>query len=436
MNVCIFEDGKYEEFFPLTMTRATFELKCGYTTLIEKILRRFPAEKVSYFLRDFLVPNFRRKVKAEAINNADIFRKNDSLFINGRWLIGREGKVTMDGDEEIGLCGQDIVYARLRQPTIEKCFSDDINGLLQNAREKVPVKEIKANLISYPWDLISNNPQAIKEDFEALGKRGIHGKFSPHAVIEGSEENLFVAETAEVEPNVVLDVTNGPIIIDEGAKISTFSRIRGPSGVGKNSRILRGNIHEGVSIGPVCGVGGEVEESIIHGYSNKYHTGFLGHAYVGEWVMLGAATTNSDLKDDYSTVQVYMKGTLMDTGQTKMGCIIGDHAKTSIGCMLNTGAVIGVMSTILASGELSPKFIPSFCWHFRGKFSKGPGFRSMLETARNMMGRRGITLSEEEAGLLQRLYEMTKEERETIIRRSRAKLKRKVGEHDVGGRAS
>ena len=134
----------------------------------------------------------------------------------------------------------------------------------------------------------------------------------------------------------------------------------------------------------MCRVGGEVEESIIQGYSNKYHDGFLGHAYVGEWVNLGALTTNSDLKNDYSNVSMVLDGrTPISTGSTKVGSLIGDHAKTSIGTLLNTGAYVGAMTVIVATGKPLPKFIPSFAWFMEGAVSKGFGKDSSMPRPRS-----------------------------------------------------
>ena len=129
----------------------------------------------------------------------------------------------------------------------------------------------------------------------------------------------------------------------------------------------------------MCRIGGEVEESIIQGYSNKYHDGFLGHAYVGQWVNLGALTTNSDLKNDYSEVTITLDGrTQLTTGSTKVGALIGDHAKTSIGTLLNTGACVGAMTVLVTSGKLLPKFIPSFTWYFNDAIISGAGKESAL----------------------------------------------------------
>ncbi len=257
------------------------------------------------------------------------------------------------------------------------------------------VIQVQARLITYPWHLIQHNPQAMREDFALLGEKGLKGRFSPLATVYGPTEDAFVAESAEVQPFVVLDTTHGPVFVDEEAIVFPHTRIEGPAYIGRQTQIVGGKIREGTCIGPRCRVGGEVEESIIHGYSNKYHDGFLGHSYVGEWVNLGALTTNSDLKNDYGPVEVYVNDQLMNSGDNKVGCFMGDHTKTGTGTLINTGTVIGMMSNLLASGEPLPKLIPSFCWYFRGLFSRGMGLKNMIATARAAMGRRQIELLED-----------------------------------------
>ena len=170
---------------------------------------------------------------------------------------------------------------------------------------------------------------------------------------------------------VVLDAEHGPIYIDEGAEIHPFTRIEGPCYIGPKTILLGAKCREGNSIGPMCRIGGEVEESIIQGYSNKYHDGFLGHAYVGQWVNLGALTTNSDLKNDYSSVSMVLDGgASIPTGSAKVGAMIGDHVKTSIGTLLNTGCYVGAMSVLMATGKLLPKFLPSFAYFRDGAFGE------------------------------------------------------------------
>jgi len=427
MKICIFEEGidKVENLYPLTLTRPVFELKCGYTTLSERITRNFEGlpsseakeTEVYFCLRDYLVPTFKNRTGANVIDENSL-QSDDFLFINGRWLMNK-GELELDGPEEIGICGEEIAYIRAKQQTIQSCFAYTQEEFYSNLNAKLPKKDVKVTLISYPWDLISNNPEAMVADFEFLGKTGVLGEFSQLSTIYGgSQDDVYIAESAEVQPLVVLDVTHGPIFIDEEAVIFPHTRIEGPAYIGKDARIVGGKIREGTSIGPVCRVGGEVEEAIIHGYSNKYHDGFLGHAYVGEWVNLGALTTNSDLKNDYTTVEVYVKGKLMDSDDTKVGCFIGDHTKTGLGTLFNTGTVVGVMSNVLPAGGLLPKLIPSFCIAHEGRFLRGR-LKDLLKTANAAMGRRDVDLTPDDIQLFEKLYELTKEERDEWIKKMR-----------------
>jgi UDP-N-acetylglucosamine diphosphorylase/glucosamine-1-phosphate N-acetyltransferase len=218
---------------------------------------------------------------------------------------------------------------------------------------------------------------------------------------------------------VVIDASAGPVYLDEEVEVHPFTRIEGPAYVGPKSILLGTKLREGCSIGPVCRVGGEVEESVIQGYSNKYHDGFLGHAYVGEWVNLGAQTSNSDLKNDYSSVEVVLNGRKINTGSTKVGSLIGDHTKTSIGTLFNTGSVVGAMGIIMATGSVLPKSIPSFAWFLNGATTKGFGRRALYQTAKIAMGRRKKQWTEADQTMWEHIYELTRDERETAIRRGR-----------------
>jgi UDP-N-acetylglucosamine diphosphorylase/glucosamine-1-phosphate N-acetyltransferase len=166
-------------------------------------------------------------------------------------------------------------------------------------------------------------------------------------------------------------------------------------------------IREGTTIGPVCKVGGEIEASIIHGYSNKQHDGFLGHSYLGQWVNFGADTVTSDLKNTYGTIRVSINGTGVETGEQLVGSLIGDHAKTGIGTILPTGCVIGVLANLFTSGSV-PKFVPSFSWISEcGRESCR--LEKVLQTARIVMGRRGVELSDAELYLLEQTALLARE---------------------------
>jgi len=417
MRLCIFEDEGFELLYPLTYLRPVFNLKCGQTTLAEKILRNFGSVKTAYFVRDYLEPLMKEKLSPAKVNDMNVL-KDDVLLANGRWLF-IDVKLTLDGPEEVATCKNSIVFARLKKKTVDSISAATFREFLDEVKKKVKTREISVDLISYPWDLVHHNPAAIENDFKHTAKPGaIEGEFSEQSVIYGDKHKVFIAKNAEVQPFVTLDPREGSIFIDEGAVVFPYSRIQGPCCIGKNSEIHGAKVRFGMSIGPVCRVGGEVEESIIHGYSNKYHDGFLGHSYVCEWVNLGALTTNSDLKNDYSNVEVCMKGEMTDTGLTKVGSFIGDHTKTSIGTFLNTGTVAGIMCNLVTSSGVMPKFIPSFTWFLHNRFFKGYGLEYMVQTAKKAMSRRKVEMSAEEEKLMAVLYKLTKEERTYWIKKS------------------
>ena len=427
MKIAVFEDQFVSNLNPLTLTRPSFALRCGPSLLYEKVLKAFPNEDLYLFMREELCEVFtaktQHKEKVKAVNDLKALEGDDVLFLNGRWIVDRS--LISEGEEVVATHGDAVVYAYLKKTTVKKALenSDSIEKLLSWARKEVGEKQVDAaGLINYPWDLVNQNPEEIKKEFREFKRLGgVSPKEFRGLEIVGSEEDVFIAKGAKIYPNVVFDTSGGPVIVDEGAIVFPFSVVFGPSYIGKDSWVVGGKIREGTTIGPVCRVGGEVEESIIHGYSNKYHDGFLGHSYVGEWVNIGALTTTSDLKNDYSNVEVYVNGKLVDTGSIKVGSFIGDHTKTGIGTLLTTGTSIGVMCNLLSSGEPLPKYIPSFIWYVRGKMSKGLGLKPMLETAKIVMSRRKVQMTEAEEKLFRRLYEETKEERERLIRIHRAR---------------
>ncbi|MBV8555505.1 MAG: hypothetical protein JO116_08060, partial [Planctomycetaceae bacterium] len=186
---------------------------------------------------------------------------------------------------------------------------------------------------------------------------------------------------------------------------------------GPGTQLFRANLRGGVTLGPQCRIGGEVEASLVLGYTNKYHEGFLGHAYVGEWVNLGAITSNSDLRNDYGPVHVPLGGDPIPTGQAKVGCFLGDHTRTGMGSLLNTGTAVGVMCNLLPAGPLLPKHVPSFAAVLHGRVAPGLPLEQLFATARIVKGRRGQVFSAVEEQLYLDLYERTRLERERTYQR-------------------
>jgi len=215
----------------------------------------------------------------------------------------------------------------------------------------------------------------------------------------GPAAALSVVKGARVWPGAVISTETGPVMIERGAEVRPGSFIEGPCWVGPGTVIDGAKVRPGCSFGPFCRIGGEVEQSVFQGFSNKHHDGFIGHSFVGEWANLGALTTNSDLKNGYYPVKVTIRGKRVNTGLLKVGCFIGDHAKTAIGTLLNTGAVVGASANWFESG-LSPKEIPAFAW---GEKARWP-VEDAVECARKVMARRGVEMSGEYERRLRTLY--------------------------------
>lgn len=415
-NICIFEDDRSDNLLPLVYLRPVFELRCGINSLREKIERAYPDSRVHLVCRGYLADTVKEKVKSTSVNDPRTLGEEDCLFINGRLLARNDlsKNIPLDGPEEVGLKEGILVYARLKSATIKQVLKDtgeDLTRVTVNIlKGKDGTREVEVDFISYPWDLVKYNAEAIKDDYQALGGGKVEGFLDERAAIYGDRSQLYIGEGARVEAGVVLNLEGGPIYIGRGAKIRPFTIIDGPSFVGEDSIIDGAKLREGCSIGKVCRIGGEVEESIFQAYSNKHHDGFLGHAYMGEWVNLGAMATNSDLKNNYGEVKVHVKGELMNSKEIKVGCFIADHTKLGIGTLLNTGTVIGVAANIFGSG-LPPKYVPSFSWGGGKEFVEhDPG--KAIANAKKIMARRKVEQSSAEAALLRQVYEMTAGERE------------------------
>lgn len=262
-------------------------------------------------------------------------------------------------------------------------------------------KDLSSSVI-YPWDLVYLNRQEIVNDVARLKLKPCTKKITGVSFV--NPKKIYISKTAKIKPGVVLDAEEGPVVIDGGAVIMANSSIMGPAYIGKGSVVKAGaRIYPGTSIGPMCKVGGEIEESIFQGYSNKQHDGFLGHSFICEWVNIGAGTSNSDLKNNYSNVKVWNDGEQVDTGKMFAGLFIGDHSKCGINTMFNTGTVVGVSCNLFGHGYM-PKHIPSFSWGGPEKMTKFDIERA-VKTARAVMKRRDVEMTEEYEKLFRKVFE-------------------------------
>lgn len=426
MRVILYDSlqDKRSSFYPLSLSRPIWELRCGMSSLAEKILSALGASDAACFVMPYMAESYKAKTDRK-VNDPSTLKGEDLVIVYGSVKAEslKGGKVARS---EVALDAQgNVLLARIAKADAAKLPHDSLEALLAAAAQKLPKIDAPATW-NYTWDLVLENPAVIRREFAALGRSGIEGTVEQPNAIRGDAKDVYVARGATIHPMVVLDAAGGPIYIDEGAEVHPFSRVEGPCYLGKKSILFGAKCREGMSIGPVCRVGGEVEESIIQGHSNKYHDGFLGHAYVGEWVNLGAMTTNSDLKNDYSNVSVILDGkTPIDTGSTKVGSLIGDHTKTSIGTLFNTGANVGAMSLIMTTGKPLPKFIPSFSWLLDGNVTKGFGRGKLYETAKVAMSRRKKEWTPVEEAMWDAIFELTADVRMEAIKKGRKAVVKK-----------
>ena len=425
MRLILFDGppGKRANFRPLSFSRPVWELRCGMSTLGERLIAKVRPSEVACFVEPYMAAAYKTKTDRK-VNDLTALRGSDLLLVSGRVKADSLGAAAT-GPSEVAVDEDgNVLCARVARGDLAKLPTDSLEGLL-DAAKKAFAQVAAPETWNYTWDLILANPEQLAKDFAAAGHCGIEGTVEQPGAIRGSDKDVYVAPGALVHPMVVLDASGGPIYIDTDAEIHPFTRIEGPCYIGKKSILLGTKCRGGNTIGPACRVGGEIEESIIHGHSNKYHDGFLGHAYVGEWVNLGALTSNSDLKSDYTTVSVVLDGRApIDTGSTKVGALIGDHTKTSIGVLLNTGAYVGAMGLIMSTGTVLPKFIPSFAWLLSGVVTKGFGKGKLYETAKVAMSRREVEWTAAEEAMWDAVFEMTAPVRDVAIKKGRRMMRK------------
>jgi UDP-N-acetylglucosamine diphosphorylase/glucosamine-1-phosphate N-acetyltransferase len=416
----IFEDDKYDQFFPLTYNRPVYELLCGITKIKDKISSLFPGAEIILLCRDYLEKVLQIRTR-QKVNDFSIGDDDEILLINGRIVppsdfsqkvnFSENERFFFKGDDMVGWTGRGEAFKN-HGSSFQSIYVKDQIRLLKS---KAKISKVEVSLFNYLWDLVSQNSSQIEADFNRIKHDLDFKNMFKHCQVDDESliynmEKVYIGKGSQIDGQVVLDARSGSIFIGNNVVIRPHTLVTGPCYVGDNSILVGGKIREGTSIGPVCKIGGEVDGSIFLGYSNKCHEGFLGHSYVGEWVNLGALTTNSDLKNNYSSVKVMMGDTVIDTGLIKVGAFIGDHVKTGIGTLLNTGISIGFASNLFGGGMLGQKSVPAFFW---GSVEKQEEYqlKKALETARMVMKRRNVELTTDEENLFKKIFQLTEKER-------------------------
>jgi UDP-N-acetylglucosamine diphosphorylase/glucosamine-1-phosphate N-acetyltransferase len=425
MRLGVFEDSRVAQLEPLALTRPAFDLLCGSCSLLDRQRRAFAATEVGLFVRPELAALCRLHHPGVPVNDAAWLKQLGTCLVNSRWL-PPEGRVAPVDGPQAALVGDEVAYFVLPAGSVTPEDFDGLEEWAQDSKPALPQVQAGGSMIAYPWELVEHNPRALCQDL--AWQRARMGAPPPpaHLAIVGSAPEVVVHPRAVVDPYVVADTRGGPVILDQGAVIHSFSRLEGPCYVGPDSVILGAKLRGG-TVGPQCRVGGEVEASILQGYSNKYHDGFLGHSYLGQWVNLAAGTQVSDLRNDYGEVRVTIGGEPVATGRTKVGAFLGDHTRTGLSALLNTGTVAGAFCNLLPTGSLLPRVIPSFCTCAHGQLQERWELWELLQTAATVMRRRGRELTDADTDFFFTLFDQTAAMRRRILRESEQKrLRRSV----------
>jgi UDP-N-acetylglucosamine diphosphorylase/glucosamine-1-phosphate N-acetyltransferase len=414
MDLCIYEDARAAEFYPLTAFRPVFDLRCGILTLREKILRWLPGRTPVLLTRPYLTELLREENPGVSVNDAP---GGSCLFLNGRVIMNRKAGAFLrrQKSDAVFVSGGEIVGALAGAATLRS--SGDLFGAGGGpdfARlAGLPRVECDIPVVRYPWDILTATPSELIADYRLLG-RGIAAGVQRHtsAVLAG-RKNISIGKGTVIGPGAIIDAEAGPVYIGRNVRIMPGAVLEGPCAIGDNSIVkIHAKIYAGTSIGPFCKVGGEIEGSVLHSHANKQHDGFLGDSYLGMWVNLGAGTTNSNLKNTYGTIRVEVNGTPVDTGRMFVGLFAGDHAKAGINSTINTGTIIGPSSNIFGGG-LPPKFVPAFAWGGAAGFVTYDPDKA-LAVAATVMGRRNVTCTPAYKSLFRTVFTLTAHERKNF----------------------
>lgn len=409
MKVVIFEDNHYEDFYPIVLTRPVWDVRCGLFTIWERYCSIYPSlvpNNCFFFTRPYLELYSKQIHPSININVPLTVNVNETVYyINARVLYP---DLNLLNDNVVYITNDIPVVAKITHNSVQKFLStEDVIKFLDNFEQKTTYSYYAVQSL---WELVSKNNEIIKKDYSLiLKKQVIH-----NVTIIGDKSLITIEDDVIIEPYVVIDCTKGPVYIANASHIRSFTRIDGPCYIGQQVQLMQAKIREGCSIGPQCRIGGEVEQSIFQGFSNKYHDGFIGHSYIGQWVNLGALTTNSDLKNNYTHIKLLKGKEKINTGLIKVGCFIGDYTMTSIGTLINTGTIMGPGCMVIHHGDITPKFIPPFSWYIDGKVVDLPSEDKFFATCKTMMSRRNVPFTTEHRRLLEKVRDQTKMYRKDV----------------------
>lgn len=388
MNYILFDGPHRNALLPFTFTRPVADIRVGILTIREKWEKMLGSTTTS-ITEDYLSEKWPMvEMESNVMINAS-FLPNDIL-------------VAMIKNLEVNqaIFQEEEVVAFFAKEGEEVDF--DSFEVLEFSNDCIKIENT--------WDIFQKNDVALREDFELLTEDR-YSQPIPKSVNVLSPENIFIEEGAKLD-FVTLNASTGPIYIGKNAEIMEGSVIRGPFALCESGRVkLASKVYGATTVGPHSVIGGEVNNSVLFGYSNKGHDGFLGNAVLGEWCNIGADSNNSNLKNNYEEVKLWSYETenFAKTGLQFCGLMMGDHSKCGINTMFNTGTVVGVSTNIFGAG-FPRNFVPSFSWGGASGFSTYLTNKA-FETAKIVMARRNVEFSEEDAKILEHVFEITKKYR-------------------------
>lgn len=384
MHLHFFEaPGAWQKMLPLTYTRPVADLRIGILKVYEKWLKHLNADSHSFGTEAYLSPIYPDGLLGHSIHLNANFLPNPRLVDQIREM--KDGQALFFGNHLVAHYGES-----------ESAEPIDFEG--------------EVSMIEHPWDIFRLVKQEIESDFDLLtGGRTSANITDEHSRIYGNR--IFLEEGAVVR-DAMLNAESGAIYLGKNSQVHEGALIKGSFALGESSHVNMGAKLKGdSSIGPHCKAGGEISNSVLLGYSSKGHDGFLGNSVIGEWCNLGADTNNSNLKNNYANVKMwdFESERFKDTGLQFCGLIMGDHSKCGINTMFNTGTTVGVSANIFGSG-FPRTIIPSFAWGGSGGFSTYATKRA-LETAKLVMERRGVELTEDDRKMFETIFEMSADQR-------------------------
>jgi UDP-N-acetylglucosamine diphosphorylase/glucosamine-1-phosphate N-acetyltransferase len=375
-NYILVDDTGWSNLLPLTFTRPACELRIGILTIREKWEKALNAD-LSYKTQTYLEKKFPLHLKQKSAN----------IWINGR------------------VCPDDVLIAEIKKlKTGQSLYIGDVQVAYNKEEKNKTLSKSAATIVSYPWDIFRNNGKELALDFIRLTKGKKSKPLSRSNKIAGKGK-IFLESGAQAECSI-FNTGAGPVYLGKDSVVMEGCLIRGGFSLGKHSELKMGaKIYGPTTIGPESKVGGEVNNSVIFGYSNKAHDGFLGNSVLGEWCNLGADTNNSNLKNNYGEVKAYNYPArqMIGTGLQFCGLIVGDHSKAGINTMFNTGTVVGVNANIFGGG-FPPTHIPSFSWGGAAGMEKY-NFQKACEVAKRVMERRNIQFTDADKQMLKSIFD-------------------------------